>query len=344
MMGLDSAGILRVVAAGRLDDVRIEGALGEESGRVAAPLDRQAGSLHLEDEAHADVACASAPGRRRRPGRSGIPPWRRRRPGACPGAAGRSSTDLLGLALAEQAVVHKAQVRRSPMARCTSVAATSLSTPPLRPQMTWPMAPPTSRYLHRILDEVAGRPVAAATADALDEVAEEANPLGHVHDLGVELDPVEPALVVGDRGQRRVAAVGDGQGIPAAGIRHDRSWFIFQTCSVGGRSAKRALALRRSPQTSIVADPYSRSLEGATWPPSAAAAAAELQAVADAQHGHTGLDGGAGKRRRPRLVDAAGSAPKRVDPLRPHPRQHFLRPVPGDQLGVDARLTPRGGR
>ena len=58
-------------------------------------------------------------------------------------------------------------------------------------------------------DEVAGGPVAAAAADAEEEVLEELLAVGRVHDLGVELE-AEEAAVVGHDGVGGVVGVGDG--------------------------------------------------------------------------------------------------------------------------------------
>ena len=59
----------------------------------------------------------------------------------------------------------------------------------------------------RIGDEVAGRPVAAAAADAEDEVLDQRLPLGRVHHLRVELEADDAGVVAhdGDRGVLRVS-------------------------------------------------------------------------------------------------------------------------------------------
>src|SRR5207244_4361499 len=57
-------------------------------------------------------------------------------------------------------------------------------------------------------DEVAGGPIAAAAADAVEEVLDDLLALGRVHDLRVELEGDDLARVVAHRGNRRVLGVG----------------------------------------------------------------------------------------------------------------------------------------
>ena len=55
-----------------------------------------------------------------------------------------------------------------------------------------------------LVDDVGRAPVARAAADVLEERRQHLLPVGRVHDLGVELDAVEAALDVLDRGDRRL--------------------------------------------------------------------------------------------------------------------------------------------
>ena len=92
----------------------------------------------------------------------------------------------------------------SPIARCTSRAATDESTPPESPQITRPV--PTCARILSICSSMieAGRPRARAAADLLEERGQHLLPVGRVDDLGVELDPVQAALDVLQRGDRRL--------------------------------------------------------------------------------------------------------------------------------------------
>ena len=93
------------------------------------------------------------------------------------------------------------QVNWLPMALCTSIAATEESTPPERPQITWP-APTFSRIEATVdLDEVRRRPVAARAAD-LEEVSNELRAQRRVMHFGMELHRPDAALFVGDASQR----------------------------------------------------------------------------------------------------------------------------------------------
>ena len=97
------------------------------------------------------------------------------------------------------------------MAWWASVAATALSTPPLSPQMAWPLSPTWARMRSTVsATKLPGVQSPRATADALDEVVEDGAALGRMHHLRVELQPVDAPFLVGDGGERRVGAGGDG--------------------------------------------------------------------------------------------------------------------------------------
>ncbi len=120
------------------------------------------------------------------------------------------------------------QVRRSPTARWTRAAATEESTPPDSAQMTLPSEPVAAACLSTRsrmrstveLDEVGGGPVGFGPGDAVDEVGEDVLAARRMHDLGVELDPVEPAVRIGQAGVG--GRVGLGGGLEAAREARDR--------------------------------------------------------------------------------------------------------------------------
>ena len=99
----------------------------------------------------------------------------------------------------------KMHVRRSPMARWTSSAATVESTPPLNPHTTLPPGAdllPNPRG--RLVGERGHRPVAAAAADPGGEVGEDACAMLGMCDLGMKQQGIEAARGVGHAGNRRV--------------------------------------------------------------------------------------------------------------------------------------------
>ena len=61
-----------------------------------------------------------------------------------------------------------------------------------------------------LLDDVVRGPEPGAAADAVDEALDDALALAGVGDLGVELEPVEAAVLVGDPGERGVGGLADG--------------------------------------------------------------------------------------------------------------------------------------
>ena len=114
--------------------------------------------------------------------------------------------DLRGLALARMSPVStNTQVRRAPIALCTSAAATAESTPPESPQRARPS--PTCARIAAVAVSMIDEVVQSASAAHVDQEALE-QPLAAlgVRDLRVELHPVEaPAAVLqgGDRDNRR---------------------------------------------------------------------------------------------------------------------------------------------
>ena len=88
----------------------------------------------------------------------------------------------------------KTQVSWSPIAWCTSSAATDESTPPQRPQMTFAVADLGADARDLLLDDRRRRPRHVAAADVAEEALEDVLAVGRVDDLGVELDAVDAAL------------------------------------------------------------------------------------------------------------------------------------------------------
>ena len=183
--------------------------------------------------------------------------------------------------------------------------------------------------LDRLGDEVSGVPVARAAADFVDEIAQQMQPVGGMHDLRVELD-TEAQLVVAHG--RDGDAVGSGEGAEAVGHPVD---------SVSVRHPDGHRAGEVVEQRGLV----SRIDVGGSELALAAAldTAAELvghglHAVTDAEHRHPAVESPVRGGRRAVVVDAGGSAAE--DDAA---RVHFLDPIPGrvrrDQFAIDIELA-----
>ena len=86
----------------------------------------------------------------------------------------------------------KMQVSWSPIARCTSAAATEESTPPDSPQMTRAVADQLANRRDLALDERARRPSrAVASQTSKEEVRDHLAAARRVRDLGVKLHAVD---------------------------------------------------------------------------------------------------------------------------------------------------------
>ena len=103
----------------------------------------------------------------------------------------------------------KTQVSWSPMARCSSAATTEESTPPDRPRMTSSLAHLLTHPGDRLGHVVRHVPVAAAAADVAHEAGDDVAALEGVRDLGVKLDAIEAARLVGHAGNRGRFVAGD---------------------------------------------------------------------------------------------------------------------------------------
>ena len=129
----------------------------------------------------------------------------------------------------------KMQVSRSPIALCTSSAATVESTPPDRPQTTRPSPTSALDAGHGFVDERRHRPVAAAAADVEGEVPQQVGAVLRVHDFGVEQQAVEPAIAVLDGDDRRRRAAWRRPRSPAARRRPSRRGWPRPSASAPGR-------------------------------------------------------------------------------------------------------------
>ncbi len=185
--------------------------------------------------------------------------------------------------------------------------------------------------LHLLVDDRGGRPALAAADDITQEPLEDLRAVRGMDDLGVELDPVEPAIAALKRRDRRAGARGQ-RGEPLGGLED------------GVTVAHPALLLGRQAREKLAAVAGERKM-GATELPGVGAldAAAKrldhgLHPVTDAEHRQTeleelGAQGGSAGRvhgRRAAGEDQRGgiAAANRLD-----------RCVVREELGEDAQLA-----
>ena len=88
-----------------------------------------------------------------------------------------------------------------------------------------------------LLDDRRGRPRRRRAGDLVEEVLEDLLPVRRVHDLGVELDAVEPARAILEGGDRRRRRATRSPRRPSGGAVTESRWLIHTVCS-GGRSWK----------------------------------------------------------------------------------------------------------
>ncbi len=195
--------------------------------------------------------------------------------------------------------------------------------------------------LDRLTPEGRHRPVAAATCDAMGEILEERAALRGVNDLGVKLNAIKAARVIGDRREGRAVAGGDG-----AKPRRQRHHPI---AVAHPHLLARTLGPQPLEQLAVVDHDDERAAKFAvigTLDLAAELVAHRLLAVADAEHRHPGAEHPVGRPRRFGAGDRGGSAGK-DDRARPEvgepvlggvERVNFaidpvLAQAPGDQLG-----------
>ena len=138
----------------------------------------------------------------------------------------------------------KTQVSWSPTALWTSSAATALSTPPESAHST--RSRPTCARMRSTCSSItaAGVHDGRDAGDAVEEVLQHLLAVRRVHDLGVELDAVEAARGVLERGDRRGRRAATTRA-PAGGATTESRWDIQTVCS-SARSRKSALSPARS--------------------------------------------------------------------------------------------------
>ncbi len=229
----------------------------------------------------------------------------------------------------------KTQVSRSPIARCTTAAATAESTPPESPQMARPESPIwLADALDLLLDDVDHRPGRPAAGDVEQEVLEHLLAVLGVHHLGVPLDPGQAALDVlercdrgGHRGGEDVEALGCL--LDRVAVRHPHPVLPRE---VGEQGAGAGHADRRTPE---LRDARAGDL-------AAQLQRHRLEAVAHAEDRDPGLEQVPVDGRSARRVDRRGAAGE-------HDRrrlagQHLLdRHGVRDDLGVDLGLAHPAG-
>ena len=166
----------------------------------------------------------------------------------------------------------------SPIARCTSSAATDESTPPRQAADDLAVADLLADARDLLLDDRGRRPRHVAAADVAQEALEDVLPVGRVDDLGVELDAVDAALDA-TRTPRRATAVDE------ASAREARA-AARRPCR-GATSSRSARPAARRSSRPVLVDGELGAAELAdlgALDPAAELEREQLHAVADAQH------------------------------------------------------------
>ncbi len=188
--------------------------------------------------------------------------------------------------------------------------------------------------VHALGHEAAGRPVAPAAADVVEEVLQDALALGRVDHLGVELEPQEARAVAHD-GDGRVLRVG--QGVETrrhlgddVAVAHPDRHRRGQPLEDGG-AALSLVDHGRAVLAALARGDAAPQLVGQ-----------QLHAVADAEHRQAALEDVGGGSGRPFVVDAGRPA---GEDEAPRPEAGHLLPgrVVGDELAVDAALAHTAG-
>ncbi len=330
VVGLDHLG-LAGLGAGRLDDVGVDGALGQplHVGELFA-----LGLEHLDEGVADDLALplrVADPGQFAQEQILGVDPDHLHAH-----VLGEGGHHLVALLVAQQAVVHEHAgelVADGPVQQRRHHRGVH---PAGEPQQHLVAAHLLAHRGDGVLDDVVRRPQGLAAADVVDEAGENPRPLAGVGHLGMELHPVVAALVVGHAGQRRVVGLGDH---PEAG-RH-----LDDPVTVAHPHVQQAVALGRGVVLDILQQPRVAAgahlgvavlvVAGGLHPP-AELVGHGLHAVADAEHRHAQSEH---RLRRPRRLLGG-------DRLRPAGEDH----APGSELadgrvvhvpGVDLAVDPR---
>ena len=205
-----------------------------------------------------------------------------------PSLSRRLSCTLWNSFLRRTPLFTKMQVNWLPMALCTSTAATEESTPPERPQMTWP-SPTFSRMAATVLSmKWAGVQSPAAPQTLKTKFLMQLRAERRVMHFGMELHGPDAALFVGNRSQ----SVGGDGGAAKAGRQFES--FV----AVTHPDRKRGWQSLKQSCVSVFDDDFGvtvLALGGGTHL-AAQVMHDELQTVADAEHGnaqfeHFGIGG-----------------------------------------------------
>ncbi len=234
----------------------------------------------------------------------------------------------------------KTQVRRSPIARWTSAAATAESTPPDSPQTARDVPTFATIAATASDDDVDHRPGRADARDLVEEPLEHGLAVRGVDHLGVVLDAGEPPVEALERGDR--GAPEDARTSKPGGASCTASpWLIHTVWSVGSPASRvppapsRSAASRRTP-TGRCAPPSRRAR-----PPSPGSrsrcpgrGSRSSNSAGSTRGAPVGVDGRRPAREHDRARapgDDLGHRHRVRDDLGVHPR---LAHPPGDQLGV----------
>jgi len=187
---------------------------------------------------------------------------------------------------------------------------------------------------HLLFDDRSRSPVRRAVAGLVEEVLEDVDPARRVHDLGVELDGVEPALAVLNGGDGR--AVGGREGAEPLGGGRDRVAVTHPTLLLAGEAVEeQAVARHAQGRLAELADARLRHRPTQLQ-------SHELGAVADAEDRDAEVVQTGVGTRRPVDVDAHGAAAE-DQPLGPAGSDLLDGEVVRDELRVDAALAHPSG-
>ena len=141
----------------------------------------------------------------------------------------------------------KTHVSWSPTALCTRSAATAESTPPESAQST--RSEPTAARIRATCSSMtaAGVHVGGVPGDLVEEVLEDLLPVRRVHDLGVELDAVQPPRPILEGGDRRRRRGGRDLAPPRVEPSPSRDGSSTRSARAGGRGRARTRPPRARP-------------------------------------------------------------------------------------------------
>ena len=162
------------------------------------------------------------------------------------------------------------------------------------------------------LAELRHRPIAGATGDPMHEIGDQLGAVRRMHHLGMELDAVEPAGIVGDGRERRAVGHGDG-----AEARRQRRHAVAMAHPHRRPVARLPHAMEQR-RVAHDLDLGAAELAGmAAFDLAAEPGHHGLLAIADAEDRHAGIEDGLGRLRRAGLMHGGRSAGEN-DGLRQH--------------------------